>query len=409
VDEIDYDDRDFVESEIEQAKEGIFEAKTALQKLAYDDAEVACALATEAITNLSGLVATRGAARNEAQSVYNEVKDTLYNVSYGYDDFSDRTSEEESCADTLRSELSEAMNSKQYDVVVSKAEEAGNLIAGIETRKAHQAETEALLKKHAEAEYAKTDFYESSYHPELDQVVSSIYDDNEFFDGLNMAINESENGYLVVTESRLNEKRILWLEASVYRRDEIEFHLRSEKGLYLTEADLDEIEVVDLWTPPSEEEVRLSNLRSRRETYQDEVERAEADVRSGYSRKLQFRQGKHPKTDEEQWEASGGKGIKFVVDWNSYLIPEAGRWYYCSDVKTVVDLATFKLIAVDPYLEADLDLDAEIVKLEVELYGEEAVVESEEEEVVEGKSDKEVSDEPSVDLADLLDAWGANK
>lgn len=132
-----------------------------------------------------------------------------------------------------------------------------------------------------------------------------------------------------------------------------------------------EARLVDVWQQPTDIEIQLANLRSMALTYHTDQAQAEADVRTGYSRKLQFRQGRNPKTGEKQWEAIGtGKTATLLLDRHSQIPVTEGRWYYCRDTRTLVETSRFSLITVNAYLPAGRDLNAEIVALEARIRSE---------------------------------------
>jgi len=170
-----------------------------------------------------------------------------------------------------------------------------------------------------------------------------------------------------------------------------------------------ESELVDVWQQPTETEVQLANLRQMAQTYEADRAEAEADVRDGYARKLQFRQGRNPKTGEEQWEATGtSRGVKLVLDRRSQLAVAKDRWYYCRDVRTLVDTPRFTLITVSAYLPAGRDVEAEISKLEARIRSEKN---EESEPVIEAQTETEPEPEPpesepvdisKVDLSQLF-------
>lgn len=125
-----------------------------------------------------------------------------------------------------------------------------------------------------------------------------------------------------------------------------------------------------LWREPSELELKLIELRRLRDTYDDDVARAEADVADGYSRKLRFQKGVNAKTKEEQWESGSNRsGLKFILDRRTTFSIESGCWYYCHDRKTLVDLPHIKIILVEAYLPAGRNIDAEIAALEAKIAG----------------------------------------
>ncbi|MBI2589723.1 hypothetical protein HYW32_01710 [Candidatus Berkelbacteria bacterium] len=81
-----------------------------------------------------------------------------------------------------------------------------------------------------------------------------------------------------------------------------------------------------------------------RERYEADYQRAEEMVSQRAWFKLSFRQGRHPKTGELQWEA-GSKHAKFVLDRRSPE-PVAGKSYYVSEVRELVNTGSFRLTLV---------------------------------------------------------------
>lgn len=131
-----------------------------------------------------------------------------------------------------------------------------------------------------------------------------------------------------------------------------------------------EVALVEVWQKPSETEVRLAELRRMAETYEDDLVRAKEDVAEGHSFKLRFRQGVNPRTGEEQWEAGSRKsGVKYVLDRRNLLRVKESQWYFCRDMRTLVETPRFTLILAEAYLPVNRDLTAEIAELEAELAG----------------------------------------
>ena len=120
-----------------------------------------------------------------------------------------------------------------------------------------------------------------------------------------------------------------------------------------------------VWELPTPNELKLDEARRLRGTYAEDCARLQAAVADGSKRLLTFQKGRHPRTGAEQWE-SGGRGVKFVLDHRSPKV-EAGRSYFCWDVRTIVEQPQFRLILVQVELQADRNLDAEIRELEVKV------------------------------------------
>ncbi len=131
VEEINSEDREFVEAEIGQAREALQEAKKNLKTLAYAEAEAACADAENAVSGLAALVSARTKAREEAKAAKGEVSDELYNLQYGYKEFVDAAAEERSEAYELSQEISNALSDCRYEAALDKVAEARELIARV--------------------------------------------------------------------------------------------------------------------------------------------------------------------------------------------------------------------------------------------------------------------------------------
>jgi len=364
VEEVASDDRDFVETEVSQARENLKTAKESLKALSYDEATTACTAARAAIGNLPDLINARSAGKEEAKKAWSELEDTLYDIQRSRRDYEGCTESEQERASSLRSAMSDALDKKQYDVVLAKAAEARQLLVEIETRREATKKAEEVLRKHLDEHYADTPFYHDAYAREGG--FTTIYDNDPLFVGLQAAIeatDEDSNRYLRLMESRLNGEAVVWLEATGYR-DDIEFFIRLKDKLILTEVDLEKIDVVTLWTPPDNQQLRLIQLRREKANYDSEVERAEENE---YVIKLAFRLGKNPQ-GEKQWEA-GNKQAKYVVDRYSEFKDQVreGVIFYCYIGKTLIDTGSYRVIAVNPYLAANRNFDSEIAALEAEL------------------------------------------
>lgn len=140
VETVNYDDREYVSSEISQAEEALKEAKNSLKKLAYEDAKIACELALPFVADLPRLVAERTVAREEAKAVKDEISSVLYDIYGRYDDYRDSTGDEQGRANEIRDEIDTAYSNRQYDKVLELVETARTFIAEVHDRQAKQAE-----------------------------------------------------------------------------------------------------------------------------------------------------------------------------------------------------------------------------------------------------------------------------
>lgn len=156
-----------------------------------------------------------------------------------------------------------------------------------------------------------------------------------------------------------------------------------------------------VWHQPTEREVKIAALTRLHATYEEDVARAEEEVANGYARKLQFRLGKNTKTQEEQWEAGSRKSGLFLVDRRNRLDIQPDKRYYCRDVRTLVDSPTFKLITVEPYLEAGRNIEAELAEL---LAQEQAAYEATEAAALEQTEAIESKGEVTTDMLAVLAA-----
>ncbi len=125
------EDRYFVESEIEQVREAIRNAKDSLKSAAYGDVKTACEIAAETAGSLVDLCTSRSQTKHEAEEARSDVSDELYNLQYGYEEYVDATSEERTEADDVSRDISNALSDRRYEVVLEKVTEARKLIARV--------------------------------------------------------------------------------------------------------------------------------------------------------------------------------------------------------------------------------------------------------------------------------------
>jgi len=128
-----------------------------------------------------------------------------------------------------------------------------------------------------------------------------------------------------------------------------------------------------VWHQPTEFDLELQGLYRLRDSYDDQIRQAEEELRSEWNpvRKLSFRIGKNPKSGLDQWEA-GDRSVKYVVDAKSSLLSEIqpGLIFYCREGRALVDSGRFRLILVNPYLQAGRNIEAEIAALEAKIKAE---------------------------------------
>ena len=125
------DDQYFVESEIEQIRKAIRDAKDYLKSAAYDDVKASCEIAAEVAEQLVELCSSRSQLKREAEDAQNEVADELYALQYGEGEFMDATDEEQSEADELSRDIYSAFSNRRYEVVAEKVAEARKLITRV--------------------------------------------------------------------------------------------------------------------------------------------------------------------------------------------------------------------------------------------------------------------------------------
>lgn len=157
-----------------------------------------------------------------------------------------------------------------------------------------------------------------------------------------------------------------------------------------------------VWKQPSGLEIKLFGLKREQESYEGNLASAVEAAASGYALRLQFHRGKNPKTDKDQWEA-GSKHDKYVLDQRSAVEPTPGRWYYCRQVRVLVETPAFRLTVVEPYLEEGRDFAAEIAALEKGAKGEDPKAQDQ-------KGIEQTGGTVSVSqdmLAALKNKWGA--
>jgi hypothetical protein len=173
----------------------------------------------------------------------------------------------------------------------------------------------------------------------------------------------------------------------------------------------------EVWRQPTPAEMRLAELRREAQNYVSQVESARISVEAGLMYLLSFVRGRNPKTNKEQWEATGEvveRGeynaesgeyqtrrvkAKFVLDGRSPIVPAKGKSYYCYEQRRLVDQPSFKLVIVEISLEAERDFAAEIAAAEAAVAAEKAEAERK---AAEGN--KTAVDNP---LAALSAKWGA--
>jgi hypothetical protein len=83
--------------------------------------------------------------------------------------------------------------------------------------------------------------------------------------------------------------------------------------------------------------------------YEEELDYAKKQVEQGVWKKGKFIRSRHPKTGEEQWELTIKRGnlvIKYVVARWSRQPTSEDYDYFFSEVKTIVDTGTFRLVLV---------------------------------------------------------------
>lgn len=116
-----------------------------------------------------------------------------------------------------------------------------------------------------------------------------------------------------------------------------------------------------------EELARKLEMEEKKREYEEALKYAEDQVEKGIWRKGKFSIGTHPKTGQLQYELEikkGGKTVKYIA--NQFgILSEAGKEYYFSDGKALINASKFELIIANikpPYPEenelfaADLDL-----------------------------------------------------
>ncbi|MBI5220440.1 MAG: ATP-dependent RNA helicase [Candidatus Liptonbacteria bacterium] len=134
-------------------------------------------------------------------------------------------------------------------------------------------------------------------------------------------------------------------------------------------------ETQDVWHQPTSAEIELahterekdavlSRLQSELSNYEYDLESANRSAEEGSVHKIQFRRGKNPKTNKEQWEAdvktADGISLKLILDSKDKTVPKDGVNYFCREYRRLVDNPKFKLIIVTPYLEEGRNIQAEI-------------------------------------------------
>lgn len=280
------DDRYFVESEIEQVREAIKNAKDYIKSAAYGEAKAACERAVEVASQLAELCNTRSQGKQEAEQARSEVSDELYNLRYGYDQFADASSEERSEADELSREIGNAFSDRRYEVVVAKAEEARGLIARVRERNAKL--EEILQAEYASCPVCGAELYRGNTH----------YCDSE---GQQALMARGEYSGFKVKVSKIGGQELISLVADYSDRYN-EFEMRLEvNGQLLAEFQNAEIETEGEWREPTARERELASEISelKRELAWIEEERGR-----GGRVEVTFKQGQDPKGNP-QLQAEG--------------------------------------------------------------------------------------------------------
>ncbi|MFC1618109.1 DEAD/DEAH box helicase [Patescibacteria group bacterium] len=381
---------EFVESEIRAARATIEKAKELLSSGAYDECVEICDRVKTDADALAGLCLTRSAAKEKASSAQNEVSDNLYNLRYGHEEEAD--SEECELAETLDEAISEAFRGNRFDEVLTKAEEARELIKKIHDRKAAiEARREAARANAAERlfPYLETHYGTCPVCGEkLSWNLRVVEDAIEGHDCSSIPcycenkqgqamIRTLDSGYTGETISHANRettvlrKTINSSEETVmaivcyykYGNWNIDLVVNADRDI----SDTTTWTTEDVWKQPTETELRLSALRTLRQDYAHRQESAEEEVRDRRAFILTFEEGEH-QGQSQLYCWNKRLRTRFVMDRNADAKAEIP--YYCYETRTLVDSRNFKVIAVEPFLEYfnDLDqLDEEIAYLERKL------------------------------------------
>jgi len=238
------EDKNFVKSEIEEARKLIREAEEALAGGSYADAKAKCEKAVEVAGQLAELCNIRSQGKQEAEQARSEVSEELYNLRYGYDQFADASSEERSEADELSREIGNAFSDRRYEVVVAKAEEARGLIARVHERN-------AKLEEILQAEYVSCpvcggELYRGNTH----------YCDSE---GQQALMARGEYSGFKVKVSKIGGQELISLVADYSERYN-EFEMRLEvNGQLLAEFPNAEITTEGEWREPTAHERELAS------------------------------------------------------------------------------------------------------------------------------------------------------
>lgn len=177
---------------------------------------------------------------------------------------------------------------------------------------------------------------------------------------------------VILKSSEVGESLFISLKAD-YDESYSEWNFRLEIEQDVRFESRNEIATKIFYAAPTEEDIADFAEETRQkqayERYEEDFQYAEEEVSSGNWLKLSFRQSKHPKTGKVQYEASQGKGLKYVLDsWSSYE-PVEGEVYFCSMGRILVDTASFRLQIVEleaPFPEDDPYAETPVVVVEEE-------------------------------------------
>lgn len=126
----------------------------------------------------------------------------------------------------------------------------------------------------------------------------------------------------------------------------------------------------DTWRPPTARELDLRELERLETTYTGDAARAEEE--EGIL-KLSFHRKTEDRTGDLEW-ISGDRsdGLLYVAERRRYDNLREGKPYYCHVVRILFEGRGLKIVLVDPYLLADLDIAAEKGRLQGEIERERA-------------------------------------
>ncbi len=368
IDQISY--RDFVKSEIAQAREEMKRAKQLLGEMKYREARAACRKAFELAEPLVLLSRKRRGEYDRANKKWNSVGKSLYNLYRGYNTFREATEGERLQAEKIQDEIHEALENNNFDFVVEKVPEIKSWAEKIsvlcsqreqERREKYPEgvweaacgcasdEPDEIAEKGIELAKVSSDLVGEKvalyFLQSLTKGNKSKYEKQKKLLELIDGIEETEIG-----EWFGNLHYAVDIDASI----KVGIAYFESKGVKLDKLNL-----------------QLAKLLVERNEYPQKVANAEIEVQEGEAFYSVFIEGMNPKTGIAQWEAEikteNGETIKCIIDRFSKMPIDSETEYYCRFGNTLIDSPKYKVVIVYPFLINNRDFEKEISRLKEEI------------------------------------------